>query len=374
MELVFWTLAGVVLWCYFGYPAAMLLRARLRKDEAPALEPWTEPRISVVVAVRNEANRIGERIDDLLEQRYAPDRCEIIVACNGCTDGTEEVVAGRAREEERIRMLVSPAAEGKAGALNRGVRAARGSIVIFGDARQRFSPDAVRRLVGRFRDPAVGAASGRLRIGGAERPSLEGIRTYWNLETRLRLAESATGSVVGATGAIYAIRKELFVPMPPGLILDDVHVPMWVAREGYRVVLEPEAVAMDRPASDERSEYARKVRSMVGNLQILRTLPWLLSPIHNPLFGRYLSHKVLRLATPLCLAGTVVLGFALDGALYRAVAVGQLLLYGLGAVGLLWPLPALALPAAFLLVHLALIAALLRPRRSSEAVWTKART
>lgn len=384
MEILFWLFFGLVAWCFAGYPAWMELRARLAdgRDSGSSanrtggssgeedVDPESElPSVSVVLAVRNEADRIRSRIRNLLEQDYPVDRLETVVVCNGCADGTEEEIWEVARDDRRVRLLGSPATEGKAGALNRGVAAARGDVVVFADARQRFAPDAVRRLVGALARPDVGVVSGRLVVEPSERGSLEGVRRYWGLETRLRMAESATGSVVGATGAIYAMRRELFRALPPGLILDDVYLPLKIAQEGWRVVLEPDAVATDTPAPDQGSEFHRKLRTAVGNLQLLRLMPELLVPWRNPGFGRYVSHKLLRLASPVCLVGMLVLGLWLEGAVYGGIALAQVGVYALGAVGLLVPVPKLDLPAAFLLVHAALVCALFQPYRGAEAVW-----
>ncbi|MFQ5679893.1 MAG: glycosyltransferase family 2 protein [Gemmatimonadota bacterium] len=370
MRFIFWSGLGLVGWCYLGYPLLMSLRARF----APAAEGrsrGTGPpaTVTVVLAVRNEERRIAERIENLLGQDYPADRLEIVVVSNGSTDGTEGIVAARAKEDARLRLLQSPARDGKAGALNAGVGAARGSVVVFADARQRFEPDVLRRLVRRFGDPSVGAVSGRLRLRASDAPSLKGVGRYWDLETRLRLAESRTGSVVGATGAIYAIRRKLFVQLPAGLILDDVYLPLRIVARGYRVILEPEALAVDRPAGSPRAEFGRKLRTMVGNLQLLRLWPELLVPRKNPVYFRFVSHKLLRLAVPLCLLAVLVAGSALEAPVYRGAVYGQLLFYLLGALGLVLPLRRLSIPAAFLLANAAVVCALLRPSLAAEAVW-----
>lgn len=386
MEILFWLFLGLVAWCFVGYPSSMVLRARLGGGHAPvrradggSATPGLDgsesegalPPVSVVLAARNEAARVRGRLRNLLDQDYPGRLLEVVVVCNGCSDGTEEEVWGLARTDRRVRLLGSPAAEGKAGALNRGVEAARGEVVVFADARQRFDPDAIRRLVRALGRPGVGAVSGRLVVEASESAPLEGVRTYWDLETRLRLAESATGSVVGATGAIYAIRRDLFHPLPPDLILDDVYLPLKIVQQGWRVVLEPSAVATDAPARDQRSEFRRKLRTAVGNLQLLRLMPELLVPWRNPVFGRYVSHKLLRLMSPIFLTGTLVLGLWLGGVVYGGIALAQAGFYALGAVGLLIPVPRLDLPAAFLLVHAALACALVQPGRGAETVWNR---
>lgn len=362
---LFWSFFGLVAWCYAGYPAVLMMRARLRPR--PIIPDAATPALSVVLAVRNEATRIVARIEDLTRQRYPADHVEIVVVCNGCTDGTETRAAGATAGDARLVVLESPADEGKAGALNRGVAAASGEVIVFADARQTFEPDVFSILASRLGDPSAGAVSGRLVIGDASHAAVSGVRRYWRMEVALRRAESETGSVVGATGAIYAIRRSLYTPLPPGAILDDVLTPVRIALAGYRVLFAHEAVAHDE-AEDAKGEFRRKVRTMVGNIEILRIERRILSPRRNPIFWRYLSHKLLRLATPLCLIGMLTSGW-LAGGIYGWIVLAQLGFYGLGALGLLFPLPGLGLPAGFLLAHGAVLAALLRPTRGAETVW-----
>ncbi|MCG8469128.1 MAG: glycosyltransferase family 2 protein [Gemmatimonadetes bacterium] len=372
MIIAFWVLIGVVAWCYGGYPLFMIAKARLR-SRPPAAAAWT-PAVSVVLAVRNEAERIEARIRNVFDQDYPRDRIRILVVCNGCTDDTEAVARGLAEADEAISVLVSPPEGGKAEALNRGVEAARGEVIVFGDARQRFDAQALRRLTAGLADPTVGAVSGRLVIAAAEDVAVGGVHTYWELETALRHAESQTGSVVGVTGAIYAIRRSSYESVPPGTILDDLLIPMRVVLSGLRVCLIEDAVAYDVASPTSGAEFRRKVRTTVGNLQILAAEPRILSPIANPIFGRYVSHKLLRLVTPLCLLGTLVTGYFADGWLYDAFVGVQLGFYVLGAIGLLLPVRLLGIPAAFLLAQGAVLRALFQPARGAESLWGSVRS
>jgi cellulose synthase/poly-beta-1,6-N-acetylglucosamine synthase-like glycosyltransferase len=269
----------------------------------------------------------------------------------------------------RLQTLTSPERQGKSGALNVAARHSTADLLVFADARQLFAPGAIRQLVEPFADATIGAVTGRLRVGRADQAASEGMRLYWDAETRLREAEGLTGSVVGATGAIYAVRRSLFEQMPPNLILDDVYLPLRIAMRGFRVVMAPDAVAFDVPARDQRAEFRRKRRTTVGNIQLLLTTPGLLSPRQNPLFLRYVSHKLLRLATPFCCLGLLIAsGFLADWP-YRLFFAGALLLYVLGGVALLADLRRLALPAAFVLMHGAVFSALRRWNHDAGQVW-----
>lgn len=369
LEILFWTLMAPVVWCYVGYPLLILALARVRPRPTVTQHAPSLPTVTVVVAVRNERAHVARRVENILRQQYPPDRLDILVVCNGSGDGSEEIAGELARVDRRVRVLVSPREDGKAGALNMAVAAARGEVIVFADARQTFAPDAVAELVKPFEDPNVGAVTGRLVVNRGDLSSVEGVRLYWGLEMKLRQAESRTGSVVGATGAIYGIRRRLFPGIPARLILDDVYVPIRIAMSGRRVVMAADAVAYDVPAGSQRLEYVRKRRTMVGNLQLVRALPALLSPRRNPLFVRFVSHKLLRLVAPFCFVAMLVVSAFLPGLAYRVLFAAQLGLYAAGAVGLLISVRAFSLPSAFVLVHAAVFAAVWRWRDDASQVW-----
>lgn len=370
MLTIFWIFSGFAFWCFLGYPLVMLVRAHFwpvpLRDE---IEVGT-PSISIIVAVRNGAGLLERRIENLLAQEYPADRFEVLIVCNGCTDESERIAGRLAAGDARIQNLVSNAGEGKAGALNLAARRARGEYLIFADLRQSFAPDVVERLLEPFADPQVGVVGGGLLIEGQGSSSVEGVRSYWKLESLLRRAESRTGSVIGVSGAIYALRRELFQPLPTGLILDDVLVPMRVALAGRRVVLQESAIAYDRPSASQEMEYRRKVRTLAGNLELLRVCPELLHPSKNPVFLRFLSHKVLRLLAPLLFLGILASAGFLAGPLYTLSFWGGLAIYALGVLGLLLPLPGLSLPAAFVMIHFAIFSAFLRSREHSSSLWS----
>ena len=367
---LFWVLLAVPAWAFAGYPAAMILWSRIapRPPRLHGSDPST-PSVTVVIAARDEAERIVARVENALGQEYPADLLDVVVVSNGVDDPTAEVCRDAYREDPRVRVIESPEAEGKAGSLNRGVEAANGEVVVFADARQRFEPDVVRRLVAGLQEPDVGAVSGRLAIDTASDAAVRGVGSYWGLETRLRDAESRTGSVVGCTGAVYAIRRELYVPLPPRTVLDDVLTPMNIALGGWGVRFEPDAVALDVPSVSAGREYERKVRTLAGNLQILGLEPRLLSPRRNPLFFRYLSHRVLRVAAPWCLVAATVLGAFLPAVPYGAISAAVFGVFVLGGLGLVTGLSFLSPFAGFLVVNVAACVALWRSVRTQGDVW-----
>lgn len=335
-SVLFWSSAAVIAYTYAGYPLLVvgLSKARPKKPGTGNGPVDTEPTVSVVMASHNERGRIGDKLDNLLALDYPADKLQIIVVSDGSSDGTDDVVTEYA-EKYPGRVLLERVASpsGKPTALNRGMARATGDLILFCDTRQTVDKNALRALVARFTDPDVGAASGELYM-----PSEQGPGVYWKYEKLIRAAESKLDSLVGATGALYAIRRKLFRELPQDCLLDDVFTPMQIALRGYRVVFEPEAKIYDVEASTE-GEFARKARTLAGNFQLLRQLPKVLNPRKNRLFFQLVSHKLMRLACPFALttllASNVVL--VATGApgwpFYVATLAGQLGVYGLAARG-----------------------------------------
>jgi cellulose synthase/poly-beta-1,6-N-acetylglucosamine synthase-like glycosyltransferase len=334
-QAIFWISIAVVFYVYAGYPLLVLLwRAVARR---PVRKSDWEPSVTMVMAAYNESETIEQKLLNCLDLDYPRDRMQIIVSLDGPTDGTEEIV--RRHENRGIEALYSPRRRGKAAAINRAVSAARGEVIVFVDARQRLERNAVRELVANFRDPAVGAVSGELLLSHPQAPpgrqASDAVGLYWRYEKWLRAIESDIHSAVGASGALYAIRRKLFQPLPQDTILDDVLVPMRTVLAGSRMIFEPGAKAYDTVACCPKAEFGRKVRTLTGNYQLLVQMPALLLPWRNPIFLQFVSHKIGRLLVPYCLAalflsnlflwsGFYVLMFALQLAWYLLAGAGAL--------------------------------------------------
>lgn len=336
MEALFWGSAFVIGYVYAGYPLLLALWARLAARaprKADGAHAW--PAISIIIAARNEAGRLPARIANLLELTY-PGRREIIVVSDGSTDGTARTLA---RFGDAVRILEVPAG-GKPLALNAGVAASTGEILVFADARQRFSPGTLTALVSNFADPRVGGVTGELILDCEANASSdstigEGVGLYWTYEKWLRRHESAVWSTLGATGAVYALRRSLWQPLPPETLLDDVLAPMRAVLAGYRIVFEEQARAFDRVSDDAAAESRRKTRTLAGNYQILAQEPRLLLPFANPVWIQYLSHKVGRLLVPWALVGAFFASVFLAPAswFYALACAAQLAFYGLAVFG-----------------------------------------
>lgn len=334
MKILFWTSAAFVFYTYAGYPLLIALKAWI--FPRPVGRGTYVPYVSVVIAACNEEGGISQRLDNILSQDYPTDRCQIIVVSDGSTDNTNKIVESFACKN--VVLISLPERRGKAAALNYGLALADGEIVVFADARQTFASDALALLVANFADPSVGCVSGELMLVDKSRNDLRiEMGAYWRYEKAIRYLESASGSMVGATGAIYAIRKQLYLPLPTGTILDDVLTPMNVARQGYRVIFDGCPKAYDHVSTGIDQEWTRKVRTLAGNLQLLQISPSLVIPWRSPLCLRFLSHKIFRLLIPFALLCVFVGSFCCQGVLYRSALCSQLFFYLIALAGYLIP-------------------------------------
>jgi biofilm PGA synthesis N-glycosyltransferase PgaC len=330
IEILFWISVVAILYTYLGYPAAVSLLARVRSRQI--IKSEIRPTVSIVIACHNEQEYIERRINNLIECEYPPGLREIIVVSDGSTDFTAEIA--RRYFSYGVKLFAYEDQRGKATALNVGVEIATGDIILFADARQSFEPNVIKAIVANFADSKVGAVSGELLLDGGEGSSVgEGVGLYWKYEKWIRKSESAFGSVIGATGAIYAIRRKLWKPLPENTILDDVYTPMSIALDGHRVIFEETARAHDVATESATREFARKVRTLTGNYQLCQLMPRVLVP-NNALLFQFYSHKLMRLASPMffliLLATNLILAAGSTGMaqlFYQAFSIAQLLFY-----------------------------------------------
>ena len=333
MEIVFWLSFVFVFYVYVGYPAILVACRKL--VARPHRKAYYEPSVSIVIAAHNEIERIEKKLANCFALAYPKRKLQIIVSLDGPTDGTECAVWKYAAQG--VEIVHSKEHRGKASALNRAMRRATGEIVVFADVRQTFDDRAVLELTANFADEEVGAASGELLLideSGAE--AMTDVGLYWRYEKALRAMESDVHSIAGATGAIYAIRRELYEELPEETLIDDVLIPMRIILGGKRTVFDPGARAYDSVACCAQAEYRRKVRTLAGNYQLLIQLPQVVMPWRNPIFVQFLSHKVGRLLVPYALLalfvsnvflvhGIYVLFFSFQSAWYLSAAAGYLL-------------------------------------------------
>jgi poly-beta-1,6-N-acetyl-D-glucosamine synthase len=286
--------AGSIVLVWIVYPLIIgMLAARRPCSRCTAPSEQSPPSVSVIIATREDPETIRARIQDCLEARGDVECLEVVVA----TDAqSAHAIPDDLVNSGDVRIVRGDEPGGKAATINAAVRAARHDVLVFTDAHQRFEPEAIARLVKAFEDARVGAASGRLELSRCASRSPVG--RYWSYERWLRRCEATINSCVGATGAIWAIRRSLWRPLPASLILDDVYTPMRVVLAGRRVAFVDDARATDLRTPDRAHEYRRKVRTLTGVLQLCCWLPELLVPRRNPIWLQFVFHKLLRLLTP----------------------------------------------------------------------------
>ncbi|MCU1295988.1 MAG: hypothetical protein JWO91_266 [Acidobacteriaceae bacterium] len=332
MKIAFWGATIVIVYTFLGYPVWLWLRSRW--SPWPVQRGSYTPTVSAVMVVRNEAAVLERKLQNLLALNYPQELFEIVVMSDGSSDETNEILSSYGKREN-VRVLLGEHSQGKASGLNEAISVARGEIVLFTDARQIIESDALRLLAQDFADSSVGCVSGQLMLGDPiSGQANRGMGLYWRIEKKVREWESASGSVVGATGAIYAVRWNLVMPVPPETVLDDVYIPMQVVHQGARVIFDPRARAWDLPDLGKSREFNRKVRTLGGNYQLLQLAPWLLSK-ENPIRFEFLSHKVSRLTAPFALLVVLLTSCFLTGPIYRIALILQVAFYGLSLLAMM---------------------------------------
>lgn len=331
-----------ILYTYIGYPCLLFLLSRLFPSKIKKNWPAPAPVVSVVIAARNEAGQIAARLNNLLDQDYPSDKLEIIVVSDGSVDETDGIVRDQfcsdTEELPKVTLIIQQQPAGKPVALNLGVSSAKGEIIVFTDCRQIFAKNAISELVSNFADKEIGGVSGELFFIDADQDGLQvEMGAYWRYEKMIRKLESRWHSAIGATGAIYAIRKKLFHELPAATLLDDVLTPLNIVLSGYRLVFDNKAIAYDYVSKNVQQEWKRKVRTLSGNWQMLTLCPSILNPFHTRLFWQFFSHKLARLLIPYCLIVLFFSSIAGKGTLYSVFTFLQICFYLTALIASLFP-------------------------------------
>jgi cellulose synthase/poly-beta-1,6-N-acetylglucosamine synthase-like glycosyltransferase len=369
LVVLFWLSLAALVWTHLGYPLFAALVARLHPRRVRQRD--IEPTVTVVVAAHDEEDVIVRRLENLLALDYPVAKLEIVVASDGSTDRTDELIQTVAAGTKRVRLLRCPR-QGKVAAQNRAVRDVTAEIVAFSDANARWEPGALRRLVRNFADPDVAYVCGRLRLEPSGGTNREGI--YWRYELWVRRSESALGSITAGNGGIYAVRRSDYIENDPR-IGHDLGLPYQLTQRGRRAVYEPGATAWEKPSRDLEDEYQRKVRMQSQCWQ--HVLSGRMLRGGGPLYLlQIVSHRLLRYGSGLLHVVLLITSIALVGqgfayALVLGLQLAWLLLALAGRLKI--PLPGAGLAYYYLLVTLATLAGLVRYLRVGvPVVWEKA--
>ena len=316
---------SLVLYVLLGYP--LLLGVVARRRARPVRKRNQELSVSIILPVRDGEPWIRAKLNSLLALDYPSNLLEIFVISDGSVDGTDDIVREYAFAGVQ---LIRIRRGGKPAALNAGMIRATGEILFFTDVRQLLGSECLRRLVNGFSDSQVGVVSGELVLRDGVDSTQAKVSLYWRYETWIRSHLSEIDSVLGASGCVYAMRRELAVPLPKQTLLDDVYLPLAALFKGYRVIIERAARAYDSPVGLQ-SEFLRKVRTLAGVYQILREYPELLGS-RNRMRIHFLSHKIGRLVLPHALIIMAVTGWWLPAAWRDGAVVAQAIFYAFCAL------------------------------------------
>ncbi|HUI85271.1 MAG TPA: glycosyltransferase family 2 protein [Candidatus Binatia bacterium] len=320
----------VAFYALFGYP--LLLDWLARRASNPVRKDGKLRTVSFVIAVYNGEKFLERKLRTIFAQNYPRELMEILVISDGSTDCTEEIA--RSFAGQGVKFLRVPRG-GKAAALNAGVPLISGEILVLNDVRQTLDPDCLRNVIACFGDPRVGAVSPQTIIVRGETLEEATTSLYWRYEHWIRLRLTRIDSTFGTSGAFTAMRRSLWVPLPPGTLLDDVYVPLKAFFQGYRILYEPTATMYDFPTA-LHSEFRRKVRLQAGLYQMLKIMPELLSS-RNRMRLHFLSAKYGRIVIPYCMIAVALATIGLPPYWRAAAAWGQGLFYGLAALDAVVP-------------------------------------
>lgn len=381
-ELFFWISCLIVFYNYAGYAVIIFLLNKFQKKKNPVVPQDYYPSISFIVAAYNEEDCIQKKIVNSLEQIYPSEKIEFIFITDGSTDATADIV----RKYPSVQLLHSSIRSGKTAALNRTVEYAKNEILIFSDANTVLNNEACLNIAKHYFDKSVGGVAGEkkvISINSEDATNSEGF--YWKYESLLKKLDSDFYSVVGAAGELFSVRKNLYEPVEPKVILDDFVISMKIAQRGYRIVYEPGAFAMELPSFSMEDEKKRKVRIAAGGFQSIIMLPeafffWK----HPKLSFLYISHRVLRWTlSPICLVlafiSNMVLAFFFDNIIYRLVFAIQILFYLSGLLYSLFPalgkrITILKLPYYFSFMNISVFQGFFKfVQNKQSAAWEKAK-
>lgn len=386
LSILFWICLGIIFYTYLGYGFLLLMllkgKKMFSKTKLFNRPKVYNPTVTLLVAAYNEEKEIKQKIENSLALKYPKSRLSLLFVTDGSTDQTPQIVAAY----PGIRLLHQPERRGKIAAVARAMPEVKSEITVFTDANTLLNPDALLKMVRHYQRKEVGAVAGEKQVYSPDSDTAAGAGEgfYWKYESLLKTWDSALHTVVGAAGELFSIRTDLFEQIPSDTLIEDFYMTLRIARRGYRVVYEPEAIALERPSANSQEELKRKIRIAAGGIQAIVRLNDLLNPFRYGLLSfQYISHRVLRwtlapLALLLLLVSNIALGFSGDP-LYQVLLLGQLLFYACALTGY-WlenrkvKRKVFFIPYYFFLMNYAVYVGFFRYLRGRQSVlWERAR-
>ncbi len=373
MEILFIGSLILVGYVYVGYPVILgLLSCVLNK---PIKKQAVYPFVTLLIAAYNEERVIREKIENSLQINYPKEKLEIVIVSDGCNDKTDEIV--KEYKERGVVLKRFGERMGKMGVLNRAMQEIKSEVVVLSDANTMYHPEAVKKLVRNFANPLVGAVTGDVRLE-SERVSFgQGEGAYWQYERWIQKKESEIGSIIGVDGAMYAIRRELYVRPSDNIILDDFVISMNIGVRGHRVVFEPEALAFEETSPTWREEFRRRPRITAGGYQALWQGEGVPSISNGLLLFEYISHRLLRWLLPFFLITLFVSNWFVVETIGLKIFLGcQVIFYIAALIGLATETKVrlFAIPFYFCIVNLGALIGFFRwLTKSQHVMWKKER-
>lgn len=375
LEFIFWFLIILVLYAYFGYPLSVCLLAKINPRSSG--KEGITPRVSFITVAYNEEDCIKEKIENSLSLDYPRDKLDIIFVSDGSTDSTNEIASKYSGKG--IKFIKFSSRRGKAACLNDAVLGSDGEILVFSDANVIYEKGAIKELVKNFGDNSIGGVTGEVYYNINKDSPNEGEGLFSKYERFIRNCESKFYSLIGVNGAMYAIRKELYVPIREDIVTDDFVIALNVIMHGYKIAYEPEAKGIEKIYSSAKDEFIRKVRMIAGGYQALNEFKGKFREVPFPVLFEIISHKLFRWAVPFFIAGILAVNlFLLDTAVYRIFLILQIMFYMAVLLGYILEKRKIASPLSFLYyftaVNLAGIFGLFRFITGTQKVtWSRGR-
>ncbi len=334
LEIIFFFFVFIILYVYFGYPLIILMIAAINKKTVQKNEEF-KPTVSLIIAAYNEQDIIEEKLNNSLLLDYPKDKFEIVVFSDASTDRTDEIV--EQYQDKGIVFIQLSERRGKTAGQNLAVDYANGEIIIFSDANALYREEAIRKIVRNFSDRSVGCVCGELVYYSEDKTLIgDAENVYWDYEKFIKRQENRAASILGANGSIYAVRKDLFVPLPDDIISDFIE-PFKIIEQGYRVVYESEALSFEQSTTNFHEEYHRKRRIINRSFYSLLHYKTFLNPIKYPLLSfQLISHKLLRWLIPIYLPIIFIVNLFLLKSLFFQITFGlQIIFYATAILGYL---------------------------------------
>ncbi|TWT61558.1 glycosyltransferase family 2 protein [Rubinisphaera italica] len=371
LEMTFLVCLFVIGYAYLGFPLLTFLRSLVVRKTFQCEE--ITPAVSLIICCYNEEAGIEEKMKNVLELDYPAEKLQVLVASDGSTDRTNEIVAGY--QNNQIKLLKLPRA-GKARSLNAAVHQANGDILVFSDANSMYAADSIRELVKPFADLSIGGVAGNQVYSKNydDGAAASGEQSYWNFDRWMKIWQSRSGHVISATGAIYAIRRFLFQPVPEG-VTDDFVTSTRVIAQGYRLIFNPQAICREPAAGAVKAELGRKTRVTTRGLRAVWCMRTLLNPFKYGFYSFQLfSHKLLRrlVVLPILALGIITPLLWNQGWIYQAATILEILFIGLAVAGCVAsmtrrkPPRLMSLPFYFCMINVAVLMAIMNLLRGHQ--------